>query len=185
MKKLFSKVYRKVTLAVGRLFFDRYYLDSKWFYESSFGCRWIWRSIRHQIIGKENRHISWPVSHQITINGPKENIVFSPESIDDFQGKGIYYQCEKAKIVIGKGTLIANNVGIITANHDPTNIDRHLDGEDVIIGENCWIGINSVLLPGVHLGDCTIVGAGSVVTKSFPEGNCVVVGNPARKLRDL
>lgn len=42
--------------------------------------------------------------------------------------------------------------------------------------------MNSILLPGVCLGNNTIVGAGSVVTKSFPEGNCVIVGNPARKI---
>lgn len=43
--------------------------------------------------------------------------------------------------------------------------------------------MNSVILPGVVLGDNTVEGAGSVVTKSFTEGHCVIVGNPARILR--
>lgn len=45
--------------------------------------------------------------------------------------------------------------------------------------------MNSVILPGVTLGNHTIVGAGSVVTKSFPEGNCVIVGNPGRVIKKL
>ena len=45
--------------------------------------------------------------------------------------------------------------------------------------------MNCVLLPGVILGDNTIVGAGSIVTKSFPMGSCVLAGNPARIIRVL
>ena len=88
-------------------------------------------------------------------------------------------------IIIGKGTYIAPNVGIVTTNHDTSNLDRHLPGKNVELGKSCWIGMNSVILPGVVLGDNTIVGAGSVVTKSFPEGHCVIAGNPARKIKDL
>ena len=55
----------------------------------------------------------------------------------------------------------------------------------IIIGQGCWIGMNSVILPGVVLGEKTIVGAGSVVTKSFLEGYCVIAGNPAKKIKDL
>lgn len=45
--------------------------------------------------------------------------------------------------------------------------------------------MNAVILPGVHLGDHTIVGAGSVVTRSFPEGNIIIAGVPAKKIKDL
>lgn len=54
-----------------------------------------------------------------------------------------------------------------------------------MIGDKCWIGMNSVILPGVVLGDNTIVGAGSVVTKSFENGHCVVAGNPAKLIKRL
>ncbi|MEQ1824103.1 MAG: DapH/DapD/GlmU-related protein, partial [Fimbriimonadaceae bacterium] len=49
----------------------------------------------------------------------------------------------------------------------------------------CWIGMNAVVLPGVTLGDRTVVAAGAVVTKSFPEGWCIVAGVPAKLLRSL
>jgi acetyltransferase-like isoleucine patch superfamily enzyme len=45
--------------------------------------------------------------------------------------------------------------------------------------------MNSVILPGVELGDFTVVGAGSVVTKSFKDGYCVIAGNPAKVIRLL
>ena len=57
--------------------------------------------------------------------------------------------------------------------------------KEVCIDDYCWIGMNVVILPGVHLGPRTIVGAGSVVTKSFPNGYCVIGGNPAKLIKEL
>ena len=67
---------------------------------------------------------------------------------------------------------------------DINDLSKHQNGKDVVISEDCWIGMNSVILPGVVLGKHTIVGAGSIVTKSF-DGNCVIAGNPAKKIKDL
>lgn len=88
-------------------------------------------------------------------------------------------------IEIGDETILAPGVGLISANHDPENLDRHLPCEPIRIGRHCWIGMNAVILPGVQLGDYTVVGAGAVVTRSFPQGHCVVAGNPARIIREL
>lgn len=82
--------------------------------------------------------------------------------------------------MLGQGTYIAKNVGIITSNHDFQNLAEHQKGKDVIIGKHCWIGMNSVIL-----GDHTIVGAGAVVTHSFPDGYCIIGGNPARIIKTL
>jgi acetyltransferase-like isoleucine patch superfamily enzyme len=57
--------------------------------------------------------------------------------------------------------------------------------KDVTIEDDCWIGRNVTILPGVTLGPHTIVGAGAVVTSSFPEGWCVIGGVPARKIKEI
>ena len=54
---------------------------------------------------------------------------------------------------------------------------------DIVLSAKCWIGMNSVILPGVFLGENTVVAAGSVVTKSFPQGYCIVGGVPAKVIK--
>lgn len=54
----------------------------------------------------------------------------------------------------------------------------------VTIGDNCWIGANSTINPGVTIGDNVVVGSGAVVTKDVPD-NCVVAGVPAKIIRRL
>jgi acetyltransferase-like isoleucine patch superfamily enzyme len=131
-----------------------------------------------------NRHVPWPVSPFIYISRPG-NIFFHPDDLHNFQSFGIYFQNFNGSITIGKGSIIGPNVGIITANHDPNDIDRHLPGKDIVIGDKCWIGMNSVILPGVILGDNTIVGAGSVVNSSYKNGHCIIAGSPALMIKDL
>lgn len=130
-----------------------------------------------------NTDVKWPVNPQTVVVG-SHNISFDPNDLRIFQVPGCYYQ-GIGTITIGKGCYIAPNVGLITANHTIGDLDKHDDAKPIFLGEKCWVGMNSVILPGVTLGDETIVGAGSVVTKSFPEGHCVIVGNPARKIREL
>ena len=129
-----------------------------------------------------NRKAYWPVHFTSKINQP-ENIVVGIDSCPGYE-PGCYIQ-GLGKILIGDYTAIAQNVGIVSANHTPEDISRHDKGESVEIGSYCWIGMNSVILPGVHLGDFTVVGAGSVVTKSFVEGYCIIAGNPAKLIRRL
>jgi len=91
-------------------------------------------------------------------------------------------------INIKDNVVIAFNVSFFDFNHDYTNITipvkfSKLDvlGE-IIISENCWIGMNVSIVGNVHLGMHCIVGANSVVTKSFPAYS-VIVGNPARVIK--
>ena len=85
-------------------------------------------------------------------------------------------------IEIGNNVTISTNVSLIT--HDNSAIKIFDEGTDFVgkikIGDSCFIGANSTLLPGVTLADRVIVGAGSVVTKSFLTAGTVIAGNPAR-----
>ena len=95
---------------------------------------------------------------------------------------------------IGSDCLIAPRVFISSSTHsfDPTGtrtireMDREATSEagvqTIVVGDNCWLGVGAVLLPGVQLGSHTVVGAGAVVTKAWPDGHQVLVGVPARPL---
>lgn len=83
-------------------------------------------------------------------------------------------------ISIGDGTIFGPGVVMVSANHDIMNIKESIKCRPIKIGSNCWIGANAVILPGIELGDNTIVGAGTVVNKSFPAGNVILINQ--RKL---
>lgn len=177
IKVLIGKYYAK------RAHYDNKYLTGRWFTaENNYvGWNWVIQDAKNCHWGGVNLNCPWPVSSEIRIVRPS-NISFDPDDLNIFQHFGCYFQ-GKGKLTIGKGTWIAPNVGIITANHSFDDLDSCDAAENVSIGEKCWIGMNSMILPGVVLGDRTIVGAGSVVTKSFPEGNCVIAGNPAKVIK--
>jgi len=129
-----------------------------------------------------NRRVYWPVHFTSVVNN-YQNILAGIETCPGYM-PGCYIQAI-GDIYIGDYTQISANVGIITANHDIYDNRKHPDPTTVRIGRYCWIGMNTVILSDVELGDYTIVGAGSVVTKSFPEGYCVIACNPAKIIKLL
>jgi maltose O-acetyltransferase len=90
-------------------------------------------------------------------------------------------------ITIGEDVLIGPGVRFYTPNH-PLDPEHRRAGyervQPIVVGDNVWIGGSAVVLPGVTIGDDSIVGAGSVVTKDVPP-RTVVAGNPARVIREL
>ncbi|WP_416392029.1 acyltransferase [Alloalcanivorax xenomutans] len=161
------------------VFFEKEHLKGRFFNERLTGIKWGARCIWQRNILRLAPPTSIPVCLSFTISNCK-NITFDADDLNNFQSPGVYLQNSRGHIFLGKGVYIAPNVGIITANHDIQNLDIHEDGKDVVIGDRCWIGMNSVILPGVCLGPGTIVAAGAVVTKSFEEGKCIVAGVPAK-----
>lgn len=107
-------------------------------------------------------------------------------------GKNVYLNfnatlVDDANIYIGDGTMIAPNVTIIAASHPISPKLRAEDygcNEPVYIGKNVWIASNVTILPGVHIGDNSVIGAGAVVTKDIP-ANVLAVGSPGRVLREI
>ena len=126
-----------------------------------------------------NFHIPWPVHYTSFVTSPSR-VTFgkktSPGS-SPFQ----YIQGEQG-IEIGDNVQLAPGVQLISANHDPSDFDRHIEVRPIKIGSNVWIGGNAIVLPGIHIGSNVIIGAGSVVTKDIPE-NSVAVGNPCRVIK--
>lgn len=90
-------------------------------------------------------------------------------------------------IYVGDCVMFAPNVTIATATHPISPALREKGYQynlPVHIGKNCWLGAGVIVLPGVSIGENTVVGAGSVVTKDLP-ANVVAAGNPCRVLREI
>ena len=107
-------------------------------------------------------------------------------------GKNVYCNfnftaVDDSHIYVGSHTMIGPNVTIAAGGH-PSMPELRLKAYQynmpVHIGENCWIGAGTIIVPGVTIGDNTVIGAGSVVTKDIP-ADCVAVGCPCRILRQI
>ena len=92
-----------------------------------------------------------------------------------------------AKVTFGDNVFIAPNCVFSTAGHAIDAEQRGAGLEIALpikVGNNVWIGTNVSVLPGVTIGDNTIIGAGSVVNKDIPS-NVIAVGNPCRVMREI
>lgn len=107
-------------------------------------------------------------------------------------GKNFFanYNCtilDVADVTIGDNCLMAPNVAIYTAGH-PVHPDSRNSGYEygkkVTIGDNVWIGGNTVICPGVTIGSNVVIGSGSVVTKDIPDWS-IAVGNPCKVQRTI
>ncbi len=110
------------------LFYDKKFLCGRWFEESSLGWTWCWRNLWMQKVKGINRDIPFPVSFRNEVSSA-ENLIFDPDDMNDFNAFGCYFQNFAAKIVIGKGSYIAPNVGLVTANHVLTDLEQHQPGK--------------------------------------------------------
>ena len=94
---------------------------------------------------------------------------------------------DSGKITIGNNVFIAPNVCIITEEH-AMDVEQRIQGLEythpVTIGDNVWICAGALVLPGVTIGEGSVIGAGSVVTKDIP-AHCLAVGNPCKVIRKL
>ena len=184
MKNNLKKIILPILKTVLCIFFDKKYIKGKYFDNTYYGYRFSLKSVWVKNFLRIETPKRIPTALTCKLSS-EENIIFHPDDINNFQSPGTYFQNFNAKIYLGKGTYIAPNVGIITSNHSVENLDNHQEGKEVIIGERCWVGMNSIILPGVILGNRTIVAAGSVVNKSFEQGNIIIGGTPAKIIKQL
>ena len=107
-------------------------------------------------------------------------------------GKNVYANfnltcVDDTHVYVGDCTMFGPNVTLATAGHPILPALREKGYQynlPIHIGKNCWLGANVVVLPGVTIGDNSVIGAGSVVTKDIP-ANVVAVGNPCKVLRPI
>lgn len=129
--------------------------------------------------------------------GSSEGAVINPPFYCDYGshihvGKNFFanYNCtiiDVAKVIIGDYCQMAPNVAIYTAGHPvypDTRNSGYEYGKEVRIGNNVWIGGNTVICPGVTVGNNCVIGAGSVVTRDIPDWT-VAAGNPCRVIRSI
>jgi acetyltransferase-like isoleucine patch superfamily enzyme len=96
----------------------------------------------------------------------------------------------ETSILIEDDVMMGCGVHFYINNHKFDRIDIPLidqgyyPDKQVILRKGCWVGSNSILLPGIEIGENTVIGAGSIVTKSFPK-NVVAAGNPARIIKKI
>lgn len=91
------------------------------------------------------------------------------------------------KVTFGDNVFIGPNCGFYTAGH-PIDKEQRNEGleyaKPIKVGNNVWLGGNVIVLPGVEIGDNSIIGAGSIVSKNIPS-NVIAVGNPCRVIKEI
>jgi maltose O-acetyltransferase len=127
----------------------------------------------------------------------KENICIEPsfwcdygyniEVGDNFYSNHNLVILDCAKVTFGNYVFIGPNCSFYTASH-PLDVKQRNQGLEsahpITVGDNVWFGGNVVVLPGVTIGNNSVIGAGSVVTKDIPD-NVVAVGNPCRIIKNI
>ncbi len=136
---------------------------------------WAWLKFRMGF-----SKLYWPKDKTCLVTHPR-NIYVGKNSKPGRPGS---YFGGLGTIRIGDYCRFGPNVGVLSSNHDLYDRDKNIPAP-VVIGDYCWIGMNSLVMPGVTLGPSTIVGGGSVVTHSFPEGYVVIAGSPAKIIKHL
>ena len=145
-------------------------------------------------IGRNILMVSDPVRAGIALYSPVKITAFCKSRIiigDNVGMNGPSLTCRTTKIQIGDNTMIAPNVIIVDSDFHalwpPENRTYAMGYENdrpVIIGNNVWIGMMSIILKGVTIGDNAIIGAGSVVTRDIP-ASVVSAGNPAKVVKTI
>lgn len=115
--------------------------------------------------------------YKYRINGYNIDITAELErnlNLDRINPKGIH---------IGKNTIIASHTTILSHKLSKNADSYPFIRLDTFIGNNCLIGVNSIIMPGIKIGNNSVVGSGSVVTKNIAD-NVIVAGNPARVIKE-
>jgi maltose O-acetyltransferase len=117
-----------------------------------------------------------------------ERCWFESEQVSIGAGSGVNAGCwfeGHGPIIIGRDCFMGPEVMILTSIHEISSegqVAREASYREVRVGDRCWLGARALIMPGVTIGEGTIIGAGAVVTKDC-EPDAVYAGVPARRVR--
>ncbi|MDA3781103.1 MAG: acyltransferase [Bacteroidales bacterium] len=137
-------------------------------------------AFKQKILGY-NRKTPWPVHYTSKIVCPEK--IIRGTKYPGF-AQNIYIDGRNG-IILGENVWMGPKVSIISQNHNVNNYDKYIFDKPIIVGKNSWLSTACILLPGVELGEHTVVAAGAIVTKSFLNKNQVIAGNPAKVVKTL
>jgi acetyltransferase-like isoleucine patch superfamily enzyme len=123
-----------------------------------------------------NRGVPWPVHWSSSIPSPRDGLLVcrSPSTWVG-HSPGVCIDAGNG-VALGQNLLVGPGAKILSSVEG----NGGAEGGRVVIGDNCWLGANAVIMPGVRLGNHVVVAAGAVVNESFPEDDILLVGQPAR-----
>jgi len=130
------------------------------------------------------------IGNKVSINGYTSFFGDGAVFIDDNSWIGLkntFYRTTSASIKIGKNCDIGPEVTFVTGSHEIGDENRRAGigiGQDIIIGDGCWVGARVTIIGGVTISKGSIIGAGAVVCSDVPE-NCLYAGVPAKFVRKL
>jgi acetyltransferase-like isoleucine patch superfamily enzyme len=136
----------------------------------------------YQKIRGINRRVQWPVHHTSVIKN--YNRINKQTNKNPGIAAGCYIDARNG-IVLEENVWIGPHVSIISQNHSLLDYEEYLENKPIVIKKNSILLCGSIILPGIELGEHTVVAAGSVVTKSFPDKNQLIGGNPAKLIKNL
>jgi len=153
------------------------------YYRPKYGYQKYYKLFFHFLIPQKlfrlNPNVNWPVhftSKVLTPERIKKGIICDPGD-----NPGIYIQANNG-IIIGSNVGFGAGTKIISSIHSHNNHSKHDKAPSIIIGNNVFVGANSVILPSVRIGNNVVIGAGSVVVKDIPS-NSIAVGNPCQVIK--
>ena len=154
----------------------------RWFYPKAkgIGPAYLLYTFFPQKVLRINGNVKWPVHFTSRVLYSK-NI-----EIGNRSAPGLNSNCYiqgRGGIQIGHNLRMGPGVGLISANHDMSDYDQWIRKPPLKIGNNVWIGMNSVILPAVDIGDNVVIGANSVVNDNIPS-NSIAAGSPCKVIKE-
>lgn len=143
-------------------------------------CPWFVRNACFRLLlGKAGKRIFF--DHRVYLKFPW--LVEMGDDVSINRGAEFYPDFfSRNRIIIGSNVRIAPHASFHAASHDASDLAYRHTGATITVGDDVWIGSKAIILPGVTIGDRSIVGAGSVVSRDVPP-DVVVAGSPAKVIR--